>query len=70
MKRRRHSPEQIMRLLAKGPTKITDVVSTLYVETPEGLLEMAGHQVHAHLLKLKAEGKVSGTGPKSVWARV
>ena len=54
----------------EGPGQDPDVVGTLYVDTPEGLLEMAGHQVHAHLLKLKAEGKVTGTGPKSAWARV
>jgi len=28
---------------------------------------MAGHQVHAHLLKLRTEGKVAGTGVRSVW---
>jgi glyoxylase-like metal-dependent hydrolase (beta-lactamase superfamily II) len=67
---RKQRERQIMRLLAKGPAKITDVVSTLYVDTPEGLLDMAGHQVHAHLVKLKGEGKVSGAGPKSVWARL
>jgi glyoxylase-like metal-dependent hydrolase (beta-lactamase superfamily II) len=66
---RKSRERQIMRLLAKGPAKISDVVGTLYVDTPEGLLDMAGHQVHAHLVKLKAEGKVSGTGAKSVWAR-
>ena len=67
---RKQRERQIMRLLAKGPTKISDVVATLYVETPEGLLEMAAHQVHAHLLKLKSEGKVTGAGPKSAWSRV
>jgi hypothetical protein len=45
-------------------------VSALYVDTPDGLLEMAGHQVHAHLVKLKAEGKVTGAGAKSAWTRV
>ena len=59
-----------MRLLSKGPAKIPDVVTALYVDTPEGLIEMAGHQVHADLVKLKAEGKVTGTGVKSAWARV
>jgi len=67
---RKQRERQIMRLLAKGPAKIPDIVATLYVDTPDGLLEMAGHQVHAHLLKLKSEGKVTGTGPKSTWARV
>ena len=28
---------------------------------------MAQKQVHAHLLKLKTEGKVSGTGLKTSW---
>jgi hypothetical protein len=59
-----------MRLLSKGPAKIPDVVSTLYVDTPDGLLDMAARQVHAHLIKLKAEGKVTGSGAKSAWAKV
>jgi Beta-lactamase associated winged helix domain len=67
---RKQRERQIMRLLAKGPAKISDVVSTLYTDTPEGLLEMAGRQVHAHLLKLKTEGKVTGTTAKSSWSRV
>ena len=58
---RKARERQIMRLLAKGPAKIKDVVATLYIDTPEGLLGMAGQRVHAHLLKLKAEGKVTGT---------
>jgi hypothetical protein len=28
---------------------------------------MAQRQVHAHLLKLKGEGKVEGSGAKSTW---
>ena len=67
---RKQRERQIMRLLAKGPAKIPEIVSTLYVDTPEGLLDMAAHQVHAHLMKLKAEGKVSGSSAKSAWARV
>jgi glyoxylase-like metal-dependent hydrolase (beta-lactamase superfamily II) len=66
---RKARERQIMRLLAKGPAKIPDVVSALYTETPEGLLDMAGAQVHAHLVKLKGEGKVTGTSVKSAWAR-
>jgi DNA-binding transcriptional ArsR family regulator len=67
---RKQRERQIMRLLGKGPAKIKDVVAALYTETPEGLLDMAGRQVHAHLLKLKGEGKVTGTGAKSTWSRV
>ena len=67
---RKQRERQIMRLLAKGPAKIKDVVAALYTDTPEGLLDMAGRQVHAHLLKLKAEGKVTGTTAKSAWSKV
>lgn len=67
---RKQRERQIMRLLGKGPARIPDIVAALYTDTPEGLLEMAGHQVHAHLLKLKGEGKVAGAGPKSAWSRV
>jgi hypothetical protein len=30
-------------------------------------VEAAGWPVHSHLLKLKAEGKVTGTSVKSAW---
>lgn len=66
---RKSRERQIMRLLVKGPAKITDVVAALYTDTPDGLLEMAGRQVHAHLLKLKGEGKVTGVSAKSAWTR-
>jgi hypothetical protein len=58
---------QIVKALGEGPTKISDIVTRLYTDTPEGLLDMAARQVHAHLLKLKAEGKVVGTGVRSAW---
>ena len=34
-----------------------------------GMVRMSdlGHFLHAHLLKLKAEGKVTGTSVKSAW---
>lgn len=61
---------QIVKMMKDGPVKIPDVVGKLYRDTPEGLLDMAGRQVHAHLLKLKAEGKVEGSGAKSSWSLV
>lgn len=67
---RKARERQIMRLLTKGPAKIPDIVGSLYTETPEGLIDMAGHQVHAHLVKLKSEGKVTGSSVKSAWSRV
>ena len=63
---------QILKLVKAEPRTIAKIVRTLYIDTPEGLpdglVEMAQHQVHAHLLKLKAEGKVHGSGVKTSWS--
>jgi glyoxylase-like metal-dependent hydrolase (beta-lactamase superfamily II) len=67
VKHRRMRERQIVKALGDGPTKIPDIVVRLYTDTPEGLLDMAARQVHAHLLKLRAEGKVTGTGVRSAW---
>jgi glyoxylase-like metal-dependent hydrolase (beta-lactamase superfamily II) len=64
---RKMRERQIVKALQAGPAKIPELVERLYIDTPEGLLEMAGRQVHAHLLKLKSEGKVEGTGVRSAW---
>jgi hypothetical protein len=47
--------------------RITDIVQRVYTDAPPELEEWAGKQVHAHLLKLKAEGKVEGGSVKSAW---
>ena len=62
--------KQILAILKQGPAKIREIVATLYPDTPEPLLDVAAKQVHAHLLKLRAEGKVTGTSAKSSWTRV
>ncbi len=60
--------KQILKLLKNdGPARISDIVGKLYSETPDELQEMAARQVHAHLLKLRSEGKVAGRDVKSVW---
>jgi glyoxylase-like metal-dependent hydrolase (beta-lactamase superfamily II) len=59
---------QILKLVKQQPRTIGKIVSTLYTDTPDGLIEMAHKQVHAHLLKLKAEGKVTGSGVKTSWS--
>jgi glyoxylase-like metal-dependent hydrolase (beta-lactamase superfamily II) len=66
---RKQREQQVLKLVKKGPAKISDIVATLYGDTdlPEQLVEAAGWQVHAHLLKLKADGKVVGTSAKSAW---
>ena len=64
---RKMRERQILKLIKAKPATIPKITSTLYTETPEGLIEMAQHQVHAHLLKLKAEGKVKGSGVRTSW---
>ena len=66
---RNEREKQILALLKAGPLKIPELVALIYggQELPRGLEEAAGWQVHAHLLKLKADGKVTGTSVKSAW---
>ncbi len=64
---RKMRERQIVKLLKEQPRTIKRIVDTLYTDTPDDLIEMAQHQVHAHLLKLKADGKVVGSGAKSTW---
>jgi hydroxyacylglutathione hydrolase len=59
--------KQILGILKQGPAKIREIVATLYPDTPEPLIDVAGKQVHAHLLKLRAEGKVTGQSARSAW---
>jgi glyoxylase-like metal-dependent hydrolase (beta-lactamase superfamily II) len=61
--------KQILGFLKAGPLKIPELVELIYggQELPPGLVEAAGWQVHAQLLKLKAEGKVTGSSVKSAW---
>jgi glyoxylase-like metal-dependent hydrolase (beta-lactamase superfamily II) len=67
---RKDRERQVLRLLKQGPAKIPDMVTTLYADGdlhPE-LVEAARWQLHAHLLKLKDEGKVTGSSVRSAWA--
>jgi glyoxylase-like metal-dependent hydrolase (beta-lactamase superfamily II) len=64
---RKMRERQILKLLKEQPRTIKRIVDTLYTDTPDGLIEMAQKQVYAHLLKLKAEGKVQGAGAKATW---
>ncbi len=58
---------QILQLVKERPRTIKRIVDALYTDTPEGLIEMAGQQVHAHLIKLREEGKVQGSGVRTSW---
>jgi hypothetical protein len=59
----------VLKLVQRGPTKIGDIVEQLYGsdDLPDPLVEAAGWQVHAHLLKLRSEGKVEGSSSRSAW---
>ena len=67
LKHRRARERQILKVLDDGPAKISEIVARLYKDTPDDLQEWAAKQVHAHLLKLRADGKVEGTSLKSPW---
>jgi glyoxylase-like metal-dependent hydrolase (beta-lactamase superfamily II) len=64
---RRMREAQVLKALKGGPAKVKDIAAAIYTDTPQELQEMAQRQVHAHLLKLKAEGKVEGGSVKSAW---
>jgi len=64
---RRARERQVLKVLKDGPLRVSDIVDRIYTDTPLELQEWAGRQVHAHLLKLKAEGKVEGGSVKSAW---
>lgn len=67
---RRQREQQVLRLLKKRDgAKINELVGDIYGDDglPPELVEAAGWQVHAHLVKLKADGKVTGTTAKATW---
>ncbi|MCI4355034.1 MAG: MBL fold metallo-hydrolase, partial [Thermoplasmata archaeon] len=67
---RRRREQQVLKQLKKlGPAKIPALVDAIYAgeDLPDALREAAADQVHAHLLKLKAEKKAVGTSLKSAW---
>jgi glyoxylase-like metal-dependent hydrolase (beta-lactamase superfamily II) len=67
---RRQREAQILSLVKKQPSKVTDLVDAIYTgdDLPPELIEAASWQVYAHLVKLKRAGKVTGSSAKSVWA--
>jgi glyoxylase-like metal-dependent hydrolase (beta-lactamase superfamily II) len=68
VKHRTARERQILKLVTAQPQTINKLVDTIYVDTPDGLIEMAQKQVHAHLLKLRADGKVEGTNARAKWS--
>lgn len=59
---------QVLGQLAGGdPVAIETIVANLYPDLIEELVPRAAQSVHAHLIKLMAEGKVSGTDADAPW---
>jgi hydroxyacylglutathione hydrolase len=58
---------QLLDALRAGPARIPDLVARIYAEVPVGLHRLAAQSVHAHLLKLRAEGRVHGVDQTSEW---
>ncbi len=67
---RRDRERQVLRLVRRGPTRVDDIVGTLYTDTPAPLLPVAAKQIYSHLRKLKAEGRVVGRDQRSTWIAV
>ncbi len=67
---RRQREQQVLRVLRKlGQARVGDLVTEVYGRDPLApeLVDAAGWQIHAHLVKLRAEGKVIGTSARSTW---
>ncbi|HZR14715.1 MAG TPA: MBL fold metallo-hydrolase [Acidimicrobiia bacterium] len=59
--------KQVLAVLADGPARIRDIVERVYPDIVPELQEMAGNQVYAQLLKLRADGRVLGRDTRSIW---
>ncbi len=55
-------------LSATGSAKIEQLVAAIYVDLDPELVPVAQRTVHAHLLKLAAEGRVTGKTAKGTWS--
>ena len=68
---RREREEQILAAVADaGTTKIDALVKQIYTDVPDELHPVARYSVHAHLLKLANEGKVTGKTLTGKWSIV
>lgn len=70
VKHRLMREQQVLDGLAAGPRRIADLVPLIYPNLSTSLHPMAALSLYAHLLKLKAEGRVSGTDQHSEWSLV
>jgi len=63
--------QQVLAALADaGSAKISDLVPVVYADIDEAHQKIAVHSMHAHLLKLAADGKVTGKTLAGKWTIV
>lgn len=62
--------QQVLDGLGTGPRRISELVPVIYAGLPDALRRMAALSIHAHLLKLKAEGRVAGGDGDAEWTLV
>lgn len=58
----------VVEALEAGDQYIPDMVRRIYVDVPEALHRVAEGSVHAHLLKLRNEGRAVGSTREGPWA--
>jgi glyoxylase-like metal-dependent hydrolase (beta-lactamase superfamily II) len=60
---------QVLDALRKaGPSRIDDLVPVVYADVDAERQQIARHSMHAHLIKLAAEGRVTGKGLTGRWS--
>jgi glyoxylase-like metal-dependent hydrolase (beta-lactamase superfamily II) len=63
--------KQVLDVVAEsGTTKIDAIVKQVYTDVPDELHPVARYSVHAHLLKLASDGKVTGKTLTGKWSIV
>ncbi len=67
IRHREDRERQILAVLDDGPARVPEIVERIYVDTPPALLDVAGMQVLAHLVKLRREGRAAGRDQRSIW---
>jgi glyoxylase-like metal-dependent hydrolase (beta-lactamase superfamily II) len=65
---RRQREQQVLDCVKNGTTSVKKIVAALYPDLIDELIPMAEGTVWAHLLHLKAQGKVSGKSQGGRWA--
>jgi len=64
---RRDREAQVLALVQAEPQRIGEIVVAIYPDLDPALVPVAQWQVHAHLIKLRNDGLVSGRDARSVW---